>query len=196
MEMDAVQAAAALLEAGVRMLQYRHKDTFTDERLLEARSISAMCQEAECRFVVNDRADIAYLAGAGVHLGQTDLLPEDARRIVGSTALIGFSTHNENQLRQADGIPADYLAVGPIFATQSKTNPDPVIGLDGLRALRALTAKPLVAIGGIRLETARDVLAAGADTIAVISDILPGHPGDEQAYAERAREWLKALSAP
>ena len=112
------------------------------------------------------------LLGAALHLGQDDLAPSDARRILPATAIIGFSTHNEEQLRAGDAEPVDYLAIGPIFATGSKQNPDPVVGLDRLRALRTLTRKPLVAIGGITRELAPQVFEAGADSVAVIGDLI------------------------
>jgi thiamine-phosphate pyrophosphorylase len=138
-------------------------------------------------FVTNDRADVAALLNAALHLGQEDMAPSDARRILPAGAIVGFSTHNEQQLREGDREPVDYLAIGPIFATGSKQNPDPVVGLEQLRALRPLTRKPLVAIGGITRELAPQVFAAGADSIAVISDLVP----DPRA---RAEEWL-AISA-
>jgi thiamine-phosphate pyrophosphorylase len=138
-------------------------------------------------FVVNDRADVALLLNAALHLGQDDLAPSDARRILPAASVIGFSTHNEQQLRAADAEPVDYLAIGPIFATASKQNPDPVVGIDGLRTLRALTEKPLVAIGGITRESAPQVFEAGADSIAVIGDLM----SDVRA---RAAEWI-AISA-
>lgn len=125
------------------------------------------------RFVVNDRADVTLMLGAdGVHIGQDDLPPSAVRSIVGKSKIIGFSTHNEDQLRKGGCEPVDYLAIGPIFPTGSKQNPDPVLGLDGLRRLRRLTSKPLVAIGGIKRSNARRVIEAGADSVAVVSDIV------------------------
>ena len=123
--------------------------------------------------VVNDRADIAALLGAALHLGQDDLPPTDARKILPKPAVIGFSTHDERQVRSAADEPVDYVAFGPVFPTASKENPDPVTGLDQLRRMRALTNRPLVAIGGITLENAEEALAAGADSVAVISGFLP-----------------------
>jgi thiamine-phosphate pyrophosphorylase len=133
--------------------------------------------------VVNDRADVAKLLGAALHLGQDDLAPSDARRILPASSIIGFSTHNEQQLRAGDAEPVDYLAIGPIFATGSKQNPDPVVGVDRLRALRALTQKPLVAIGGITRELAPQVFQAGADSVAIIGDLFPN-------LRARAEEWI------
>jgi thiamine-phosphate pyrophosphorylase len=138
---------------------------------------------------MNDRADLCLAAGFdGLHLGQDDLLPESARRIIGSgpDRRLGVSTHNPEQLAEADKTSADYLAIGPIFATASKANPDPVVGLEGLRRARELTNKPLVAIGGITRANARSVIDAGADSVAVISDLLR----DPRKSAE---EFLKVL---
>jgi thiamine-phosphate pyrophosphorylase len=182
-----VPAAEALLEAGAKILQFRHKSFFSRKAFEEAARISELCRSAGALFVVNDRADIAMLVNAGVHLGQDDLAPSDARRIMPAGSIIGFSTHNEQQLRAADAEPVDYLAIGPIFATASKHNPDPVVGLDRLRAWRPLTRKPLVAIGGITRELAPKVFEAGADSVAIIGDLLP----DVRA---RAAEWI-AISA-
>jgi thiamine-phosphate pyrophosphorylase len=123
--------------------------------------------------IMNDRADLCLAAGFdGLHIGQDDLSPESARRIIGPDRWLGVSTHNPEQLSEADKTSADYLAIGPIFATSSKANPDPVVGLDGVRQARELTRKPLVAIGGITRANARSVIDAGADSVAVISDLL------------------------
>jgi thiamine-phosphate pyrophosphorylase len=184
---DTVPAAEALLEAGARILQFRHKGLFSRQAFEDASRIAALCRSAGALFVVNDRADVALLLNAALHLGQDDLAPSDARRILPAASVIGFSTHNEQQLRAADAEPVDYLAIGPIFATASKHNPDPVVGIDGLRTLRALTKKPLVAIGGITRESAPQVFEAGADSIAVVGDLMP----DVRA---RAEEWI-AISA-
>ena len=182
--MMAEQAAAA----GVRILQYRHKDSWMQASFDEAKAISEICKQADILFIVNDRADLAKLLGAGLHIGQDDL-PPVAARVVLPRAILGFSTHNALQLRRAGEIPADYLSLGPIFSTRSKEQPDPVVGVDGLRALRVLTTKPLVAIGGITLGNAREVLSAGADSVAVISGLVPNGPlrGD---LRKRMVEWL------
>jgi len=125
------------------------------------------------RLIMNDRADLCLAAGFdGVHIGQDDLSPESVRRIIGPDRILGVSTHNPEQLREADRTSADYLAIGPVFATTSKEKPDPVVGLEGVRRARALTTKPLVAIGGITRKTAASVVEAGADSVAVISDLL------------------------
>jgi thiamine-phosphate pyrophosphorylase len=184
---SSIAAAEGVLRAGAKILQYRNKEFFSRTAFEEASRIAELCRQANSLFVVNDRADVAALLNAALHLGQDDLAPSDARRILPAPFIIGFSTHNERQLRAGDAEPVDYLAIGPIFATGSKENPDPVVGLDQLRAFRALTQKPLVAIGGITRELAPLVFEAGADSIAVIGDLLPDPRG-------RAREWL-AISA-
>ena len=141
------------------------------------------------RVVVNDRADIALAVGAdGVHLGQDDLDPSAARRLLGDKFIIGYSTHSVAQAVEAARLPVDYVAVGPIFDTSSKERPDPVVGLEGLRGVRAAVGPvPLVAIGGITRETARAVLAAGADSLALISALVGGDPA---GIARRTREFL------
>jgi len=122
---------------------------------------------------MNDRPDLALMAGfGGVHVGQEDLSPEGARKVIGASLWLGVSTHNPEQVQHADGTSADYIAIGPVFATGSKANPDPVIGLEGVRRARALTRKPLVAIGGITRGNCRSVIDAGADSVAVISDLV------------------------
>ena len=187
---DVIAAAEAILAAGAGILQFRHKGFFSREVFAQLERVAALCGHAGALLVVNDRADIARLTGAALHLGQQDLTPTDARRVVGPDSPIGFSTHNERQLRDADLEPADYLALGPIFGTASKKNPDPVVGLDELRRLRPLTARPLVAIGGITRSNARSVLASGADAVAVISDLFP----DDGDVGDRAREWIRLLA--
>jgi thiamine-phosphate pyrophosphorylase len=182
-----VSAAARILEAGAHILQFRHKGFFSRDAFQQAREIAALCRDTDALFVINDRADIARLLGAALHLGQDDLTPTDARRVLGDGAFIGFSTHNEEQLRAAETEPADYLAFGPIFGTSSKINPDPVVGLDELRRLRALTTRPLVAIGGITRSNARSVIEAGADSLAVIGDLFP----EDGNIRGRAEEWLR-----
>jgi len=125
------------------------------------------------RLIMNDRADLCLAADFdGVHVGQEDLSPESVRGIIGPDRWLGVSTHNPEQLREADLTSADYLAIGPVFATSSKDRPDPVVGLEGVRRARQLTRKPLVAIGGITRANAAAVIGAGADSVAVISDLL------------------------
>jgi thiamine-phosphate pyrophosphorylase len=183
---EPVEAARRILSGGAKILQFRHKAFFSRETFAEVEEIAGLCREAGALFVINDRVDIAALVGAGLHLGQEDLKPEQARSVLGSGAIIGFSTHNESQLRAAMDQPADYLAIGPIFSTSTKENPDPVIGLDELRRLRGWTNRPLVAIGGITRSNARHVFDAGADSVAVISDLFP----EKGALSERVEEWL------
>ena len=167
-----LDAAEALVAGGARILQLRHKDNWTREAYHAATELASFLRAAQVQFVVNDRADMAKMLGAGLHVGQGDLPCSDARAIVGNQALLGFSTHNEQQLVAAAGEPADYVALGPIFATGSKANPDPIVGLAELKRLRPLTARPLVAIGGITLDSAAAVWSAGADSIALIGDLF------------------------
>ncbi|MFB3813707.1 MAG: thiamine phosphate synthase [Terriglobales bacterium] len=138
-----------------------------------AATAEAVALRSAVRLIMNDRADLCLAAGFdGVHVGQDDLSPAAARMIVGESAWVGVSTHNPEQVAEADGWPVDYIAVGPVFATASKANPDPVIGVEGVRQARALTRRPLVAIGGITRANCRAVIEAGADSVAVISDLL------------------------
>ena len=186
------ELADRLLAAGVRLFQYRDKAGSGGDVLRNSRRLADQLISRGAMFVVNDRPDIAWLAGAsGVHLGQDDLEAEDARAILGSSKLVGVSTHNREQFEVALATSADYLAVGPIFETGSKTNPDPVVGTALLKKLRPLTERPIVAIGGITLERAKEVIEAGADSVAVIGDILRApDPG------ERARQFLQVLGTP
>jgi thiamine-phosphate pyrophosphorylase len=181
----------AWLAAGVRLVQLRAKTLATGPLLTLADRFASKAAQAGATFLINDRADIARMSGAaGVHLGQTDLPPGDARRVVGPSGLIGLSTHNEQQARIAAAAPIDYMAIGPVYATSTKAQPDAVVGLDGVRRAGeiALTARlPLVAIGGITLERARAVIDAGAAAVAVIGDLLSGDP------EKRAREYLRVL---
>jgi thiamine-phosphate pyrophosphorylase len=181
--------ALKLAEAGVRLLQYRHKNASPGELFESARRISALLIRRGVTFIVNDRADVAALAGAsGVHVGQEDLSVEGARGVVGAGKQVGVSTHNRAQFEQAVATSADYIAVGPIFSTSTKMNADPVVGTEFIREVRRLTKKPIVAIGGITLERAVEVVRAGADSVAVIGDILRApDPG------ERARQYLELL---
>jgi thiamine-phosphate pyrophosphorylase len=190
---SSVDVAAALLGAGVSLIQYRDK-LGSSRQLFEAgRQIAERVQQAGAVFMVNDRSDVALAVEAdGVHLGQDDLPVELARRALdigaGPTRWIGVSTHTLAEVRDADRSAADYIAFGPIFATASKERLDPVVGLDGLRAARKATGKPLVAIGGITVETARAAIDAGADSVAVIGDLVR-----HVDVGARAREFLSAL---
>jgi len=165
-------AAEEFAAAGCTLLQYRNKSGNARRMLEDARELRARLGSS-VKLIMNDRADLCLAAQYdGLHVGQDDLSPESARRIIGPARWLGVSTHNPEQLAEADKTTADYLAIGPIFATSSKANPDPVVGLEGLRRARELTRKPLVAIGGIARANARSVIEAGADSVAVISDLL------------------------
>jgi thiamine-phosphate pyrophosphorylase len=170
---DAFLAAAQELAAGgVTLLQYRNKSGNPRQMLEQARELKRLLGDA-VKLIMNDRADLCLAAGfGGVHVGQDDLSPDSARRIIGRKLTLGVSTHNPEQVKEADKTSADYIAIGPVFATSTKSNPDPVVGLDGVRQARALTRKPLVAIGGITRANCRSVIEAGADAVAVISDLL------------------------
>jgi thiamine-phosphate pyrophosphorylase len=170
---NAETAAEAWLDGGARILQFRHKGQWTRTVFEQAERVAGRCRERNAIFIINDRADVARLLGAGLHVGQDDLSPTDARTLIGAGAWLGYSTHNPHQLDTASAEPVDYVAIGPIFATASKQNPDPIVGLDELRKCRERCVRPLVAIGGITRETARAVFAAGADAIAVIGDLIP-----------------------
>jgi thiamine-phosphate pyrophosphorylase len=186
---DPIRIAASLFEGGARLIQVRNKMASSGELLHQVeRILSSAPRDAE--IIVNDRVDVALIANAaGVHLGQTDLPPAEARRIFGDSRAVGYSTHNMEQAVSADTLPVDYVAVGPVFATASKVNPDPVIGLDQLSIICKAIRKPVVAIGGIRLENAAEVLKAGAHSIAVIRDIL-----DAPDVASRVQNWIEALN--
>jgi thiamine-phosphate pyrophosphorylase len=180
------EIADRLVEAGVELFQYRDKRS--SARRIQENSLELCLRLVPkgVRVIVNDRADIAAMADAGgVHVGQEDLPVEEARKICGAGLWVGVSTHNLEQLRAADATSADYIAVGPIFPTGTKANPDPVVGLEFLRAARRITRKPLVAIGGITVESAGAVYQAGADSVAVIRDLMAASDP-----AQRAREYL------
>jgi thiamine-phosphate pyrophosphorylase len=188
-------AAEELCRGGCTLLQYRNKTGNARLMLDHARELKRRCSRSSdshapslpapgaasgsVRLIMNDRADLCVAAAwDGVHIGQDDLSPDAVRKIIsrgssGPDRWLGVSTHNPEQLREADLTSADYLAIGPVFATASKQNPDPVVGLEGVRRARALTRKPLVAIGGITRTNAASVIAAGADCVAVISDLQP-----------------------
>ena len=181
--------ARALRDVGVTLVQYRDKSGDPQEILRAAAEIAAVFAGVDAVLMLNDRADLALLAGWGVHVGHTDIEPRDARRVVGVGKIIGVSTHNDSQVIAADAGEADYVAVGPVFATSTKMDAEPVIGLEGVRRARSLTSKPLVAIGGITLENARSVIDAGADSVAVIRGLLVigERPG------KRAEDFLEIL---
>ena len=172
-----------LAAGGATLVQVREKHSSPREFYREAEEALRVARELGVRLIVNDRADIALAIGAdGVHLGQDDLPPASARELLGERAVIGFSTHNVEQAREAARLPVDYLAIGPIFETSSKENPDPVVGLEGLRRVREIVGQiPLVAIGGISSENLQEVLSAGADSVAVISLLVAGDPSEIEA---------------
>jgi thiamine-phosphate pyrophosphorylase len=187
--LELVRFAEALVGGGCTLLQYRNKSGNARVMLEQARQLkksfgshSNVAKNAtlgwgshtgSVRLIMNDRADLCLAAEFdGVHVGQEDLSPESVRKIIGPDRWLGVSTHNPEQLSEADLTSADYLAIGPVFATSSKERPDPVVGLEGVRRARALTHKPLVAIGGITRANAASVIEAGADSVALISDLL------------------------
>ena len=165
--------AEQLRAGGVEFLQYRDKAGSPQSVLQNASVVRSVFAGSNCLLVMNDRADLAVLAEFdGVHVGQGDLSPEDAQRVIGPDRWVGVSTHNDEQVTLAHASCTDYVAVGPVFATGTKLDAEPVIGLDGVRRARALTAKPIVAIGGIKRQNARSVIEAGADSVAVISSLF------------------------
>jgi thiamine-phosphate pyrophosphorylase len=185
---DPIRSAESLFNGGVRLLQVRNKKGSAQELLTQLERILSFAPP-DAEIIVNDRVDAALIAGkAGVHLGQSDLPPKEARRVLGPERMIGFSTHNFEQALQADKLPVDYIAVGPIFPTSTKENPDPVVGLDRLAEICRAVRKPVVAIGGIKLADAREVLGAGAASIAVIRDLL-----HSQDISLRTRQWFEVL---
>jgi thiamine-phosphate pyrophosphorylase len=180
-------AAEDLAAAGVTLIQYRNKSGNARQMLADARELKRILG-ARVQLIMNDRADLCFAAAFdGLHVGQDDLSPDAARSIIGPGRALGISTHNPEQIAAADQTDVDYLAIGPVFATASKANPDPVVGLEGLRRARELTRKPLVAIGGITRQNARSVIEAGADSVAVISDLLPNPRKSAEAFFEVLR---------
>jgi thiamine-phosphate pyrophosphorylase len=175
---EVVEFAEELVARGCTLLQYRNKSGNARVMLEQARELRRLSRARApaphvLRLIMNDRADLCLAAEFdGVHVGQEDLSPESVRKIIGSERWLGVSTHNPEQIQEADLTSADYLAIGPVFSTSSKDKPDPVVGLEGVRRARALTRKPLVAIGGITRANAASVIEAGADSVAVISDLL------------------------
>ena len=191
-------SAEVLAIVGVRLIQYRNKTGDARTVLDEAQQLRARIWRASApgphtaalqrpKLIMNDRADLCLAADFdGVHVGQDDLSAESVRKIIGPECWLGISTHNPEQVAEADNTPADYIAIGPVLATGSKANPDPVVGLDGVRIARSLTSKPLVAIGGITRQNCRAVMDAGADSVAVISDLV-------RDPAKSAEEFLRIL---
>jgi len=181
--------AQELATAGVRLLQYRNKRASGRELFETSKKLLLLLSPLGVSLVVNDRPDVAAVAGAnGVHVGQEDLGVEEVRRVVGAEKLVGVSTHNLEQFERAAASSVDYIAVGPIFTTGTKSNLDPVVGTQFIREVRPLTDKPIVAIGGITLQRAPEIIESGADSVAVISDILRA-----PEPAARARQYIDLL---
>jgi thiamine-phosphate pyrophosphorylase len=176
----------ALAGAGCRLVQLRAKDLSGEEFHRWARAAREVSRECGIRLVVNDRADVALLVGAdGVHLGQDDLSPGGARKILGASAILGLSTHDVEEARRAEAEPVDYVAIGPIFETSTKASGRSSLGIEGARAVRAVVDKPLVAIGGITYESAPALIEAGIDGLAVISALKTG-----EDLESLARKWM------
>lgn len=185
---DPVHLAEALFEGGATLVQVRHKSAAARTLIGEVDEVLKLAPP-DAQVIVNDRVDIARLTGAsGVHLGQEDLPPLLARTILGKRQIIGCSTHNLAQALDADSAPIDYLAVGPIFSTPTKENAAPVVGLELLREICGRVRKPVVAIGGITLDSAGEVFTCGAASVAVIGDLLR-----YENVADRTRSWVRRL---
>jgi thiamine-phosphate pyrophosphorylase len=185
-------AAGALHDAGLTWVQYRDKQGSDAEVIDCTHELRRIFPAGETVLLLNDRVHLCAEVNAdGVHVGQEDMAPTDARRMLAAGRLLGVSTHSLAQVQAAvaTGV-ADYLAIGPVYATGSKENPDPVVGVEGVRAARGLTQLPLVGIGGITKETGRAVLEAGADAVAVISALLPGRG---QEMRQTVRDFLERL---
>lgn len=183
-----LDAARAMIDGGARIVQFRHKDTFHRSVVDEVERIALLCEREGVRFVMNDRADLARLFGAALHLGQEDLPPRMARKVVGEDLPIGYSTHHLKQLREAASEPVDYLAIGPIFGTLSKQNPDPMVGLEALREIVVASPVPLVAIGGITIENAQRLFDVGVSSVSLIQDLYA--LGDTlPQIRDRVRQW-------
>ena len=180
------EQVALLADGGATVVQLRDKHASAKEFYEQAKAALAVARVRDVQLIINDRADIALALGAdGVHLGQDDLPPAAARRLLGQDFVIGFSTHNLKQAIEASIWPVDYLAIGPIFPTSTKENPDPVVGLDGLRVVReAIGERPLVGIGGITRPEARAVIDAGADSVALIRNLLSSPDGISEALRQ------------
>jgi thiamine-phosphate pyrophosphorylase len=185
-----VEFARGLRKAGVTLLQYRDKTA--DEKTIQdnAEAIGEVFEGSDAWLVMNDRSDVMMLARwHGVHVGQEDMSPTDVRVVIGDGRLVGVSTHTDEQVRAAEASRADYVAIGPVFATGTKANAAAVVGLEGVKRARALTTKPLVAIGGITRENARSVIEAGADSVAVIGGLL----GDGEPVEQVVRDFMRIL---
>jgi len=178
-----------LAAGGATLIQLREKTASPREFCDDAIEAMKIARRLNVRIIINDRVDIAMAVDAdGVHVGQQDLPPDNARRLLGDSRIVGFSTHSVKQAVEADRAPVDYIAIGPVFQTYTKENPHAVVGLEAITEIRRQTSKPLVAIGGITLARAPSVLEAGADSVAVISDLLS--TGD---ISERIREFIDRI---
>jgi thiamine-phosphate pyrophosphorylase len=184
------RVAEDLKAAGAQLVQYRNKVGEPESVLRFAAVLWEVFDGTGCRLILNDHADLVASAGFdGVHVGQADLSPEEARRVVGVERWVGVSTHNDEQVRIANETDADYIAVGPVFATGTKVDAEPAIGLEGVRRARSLTTKPMVAIGGITRANAQSVIDAGADSVAVISALFV----EGETVEKVARDFLEIL---
>ena len=188
-----VELARAYLNGGARLLQLRAPDVDTATLLVWCQEVSVVATRVGAQLIVNDRCDVALASGAvGLHLGQDDLPAEAARRLLGPEAIIGVSTHTDGQVAVALTTPVTYIAIGPVYPTRTKKTGFSAIGLEGVRRTVSLAGgRPVVAIGGITLDTAREVIEVGAASVAVISDLLAG--GDTE---RRVRRYLKELGKP
>ena len=183
-----VEQFKRLVEGGATFVQLREKNASPREFYESAREVLALAEGRNVRIIINDRADIAFALKTGVHLGQDDLPPRAARKLLGNNAIIGFSTHSVEQAIEAVKLPVDYIAIGPVFATKTKENPEQTVGLEGVERVReAVGDFPLVAIGGITLENAADVFGAGAGCVAVIGDLA----GEPDRIAEKMKRFLR-----
>ena len=183
-----MEQVARLISGGIRLIQLRAKGLSSREFYESAKAAVSFAREHGTRVIINDRADIAAAVGAdGVHLGQDDLAPALARKVLGSQAMIGYSTHSIEQVRAALLYPIDYVAIGPVFHTKTKVNPDPVVGLETIRTVRReIGEMPLVAIGGIDLDNINSVFEAGADSVAIVGAML----SDADKIRERANAFI------
>ena len=180
-----------LAEGGATFIQLREKNASPRDFYEAAREAVRVARRLGVQVIINDRVDIAIVVGAdGVHLGQDDLPPEKARALLGENRIVGYSTHNLKQALEACFAPVDYVAIGPAFQTSTKEKPDPVVGLEAIAEIKRRMSKPLVAIGGITLELAKSVIEAGADSVAVISDLY-----STEDIAERARMYFRLLES-
>jgi thiamine-phosphate pyrophosphorylase len=190
-QLSHLEQVKQLIEGGAKIIQLRDKYSSPRDFYESARAVMDFVRQTEVKIIINDRVDIALAVKAdGVHLGQDDLPPIHARKILGGSAIIGFSTHNITQAIKAIELPIDYLAVGPVFVTTTKDNPDPVVGFEGVKAVRQSIGNfPLVAIGGIDVEKAGEVIESGASSVAIISAILQ----EPSKISENTQRFVKHL---